>query len=65
MNRKGFSLIELLVAMVVASIVMASIYAVYRSQTAGPPDPTTRGSNATEYTGSVVPFGKRNKDGGL
>ena len=33
MNRKGFTLIELMVAMVVASIVMAAIYSVYRSQT--------------------------------
>ena len=33
-GQKGFTLVELLIAMVVASIVMASIYAVYRSQTA-------------------------------
>jgi len=33
MNRKGFTLIEILIAMVVASIVMAAIYSVYRSQT--------------------------------
>ena len=32
MNKKGFTLIELMVAMVVASIVMAAIYSVYRSQ---------------------------------
>ena len=33
MNKKGFSLIELLIAMVIASIVMGAIYSVYRSQT--------------------------------
>jgi len=33
MNRKGFTLLEILIAMVVASIVMAAIYSVYRSQT--------------------------------
>jgi type IV pilus assembly protein PilW len=33
MNRKGFTLIEILIAMAVASIVMAVIYSVYRSQT--------------------------------
>ena len=32
MNRKGFTLVELLVAMVVASLVMAAIYTAYRSQ---------------------------------
>jgi type IV pilus assembly protein PilW len=33
MNRKGFTLIELMIAMAVASIVMAVIYSVHRSQT--------------------------------
>ncbi|MGD8961758.1 MAG: prepilin-type N-terminal cleavage/methylation domain-containing protein [Desulfobacterales bacterium] len=33
MNHKGFTLVELLIAMVVASIVMAAIYAAHRSQT--------------------------------
>ena len=33
MNRRGFTLIELCVAMVIASFIMAAIYSVYRAQT--------------------------------
>jgi type IV pilus assembly protein PilW len=33
MNRKGFTLMEIMIALVIASIVMAAIYSVYRAQT--------------------------------